>query len=113
MKSAGSWTKIVHGLCAFFWHREDRARQVLKGYLHEKPCSGDFRESPKNAALEDKQKVKNRIAEASQYVPLERLCLSPQCGFASTEEGNKLTEKQQWNKIRLMLKIAHSVWKNK
>ena len=67
----------------------------------------------KNAALEDKQKVKNRIAEASQYVPLERLCLSPQCGFASTEEGNKLTEKQQWNKIRLMLKIAHSVWKNK
>lgn len=67
----------------------------------------------KNATLEDKREVKARILEATKYIPLERLCLSPQCGFASTEEGNKLTEVQQWNKIRLMLKIAHSVWKNK
>lgn len=67
----------------------------------------------KSASLEDKQAVKARILEATKYVPLERLCLSPQCGFASTEEGNKLTERQQWNKIRLTLKIAHAVWKNK
>ena len=64
-------------------------------------------------SLEKKEEVIARIKEASQYVPLENLYLSTQCGFASTEEGNKLTEKQQWNKIRLMLKIAHSVWKNK
>ena len=67
----------------------------------------------KNAALEDKQTIKNRILKATKYIPLDRLCLSPQCGFASTKEGHKLSEVQQWNKIRLMLKIAHSVWKNK
>ena len=47
-----------------------------------------------------------RIQEASQYVPLDNLCVSPQCGFASTEEGNDLTEQQQWDKIDLVLKAA-------
>ncbi|MEL5941090.1 5-methyltetrahydropteroyltriglutamate--homocysteine methyltransferase, partial [Tetragenococcus halophilus] len=52
------------------------------------------------------------IREASQFVPLENLCLSPQCGFASTEEGNILTEEQQWNKIRFIKDIAQEVWKD-
>lgn len=61
-------------------------------------------------ALEDAGEVIRRIREASEYVPLEQLCLSPQCGFSSTEEGNALTEEQQWAKIRLIQKIAGEVW---
>ena len=64
----------------------------------------------KNPELEAKDAVVRRIREASQYVPLERLCLSPQCGFASTEEGNKLTEEEEWNKLRLIKEISEEVW---
>lgn len=60
--------------------------------------------------LEDKEAIKARIHEATQYVPLERLCLSPQCGFSSTEEGNLLTEEQEWAKVRLVRDIAREVW---
>jgi 5-methyltetrahydropteroyltriglutamate--homocysteine methyltransferase len=60
--------------------------------------------------LEDAGRIKERIAEAAAYVPLEQLCLSPQCGFASTEEGNLLTEEQQWEKVRHVVKIAEAVW---
>ncbi|ULJ59679.1 5-methyltetrahydropteroyltriglutamate--homocysteine S-methyltransferase [Wielerella bovis] len=60
--------------------------------------------------LEDKDVIKARIAEAAKYVPLERLALSPQCGFASTEEGNILTEAEQWAKVRLVEEIAKEVW---
>ncbi|NGZ76311.1 5-methyltetrahydropteroyltriglutamate--homocysteine S-methyltransferase [Saccharibacillus alkalitolerans] len=61
--------------------------------------------------LEDKDAVKRRIEEASRYVSLDQLCLSPQCGFASTEEGNLLTEEQQWEKLRHVAEIAEDVWK--
>lgn len=64
----------------------------------------------KRPQLEDKAQIIARIKEASQYVPLDRLCLSPQCGFASTEEGNILTEQEQWNKIKLIKEIAEEVW---
>ena len=64
----------------------------------------------KLAKLEDKETVIARIKEASQYVPLENLCLSPQCGFASCEIGNKLTEEQQWAKVKLVKEIAEEVW---
>ena len=60
--------------------------------------------------LEDKEVIKARIKEAQEYVPLENLCLSPQCGFASTEEGNKLTVEDQWAKIRLINDIVADVW---
>ena len=60
--------------------------------------------------LEDKNLVKERIREASEYVPLNQLCLSTQCGFSSTEEGNVLTQEEQWAKIRLVNEIAHEVW---
>ena len=66
----------------------------------------------KTPALEDKATVIARIREAAQYVPLERLYLSPQCGFASCEIGNKLTEEEQWAKLRLVKEIAQEVWKD-
>ncbi len=66
--------------------------------------------SSKTGELEDKAQIIARIREAEKVVPLERLCLSPQCGFASTEEGNILTEEQQWEKIRLIQEIAREVW---
>lgn len=64
----------------------------------------------KNPTLEEKSIIINRIKEASKYIPLNQLSLSPQCGFASTEEGNILTEEDQWNKIRLIKEIAEEVW---
>ena len=64
----------------------------------------------KNGQLEDRDQIISRIKEASQFIPLDRLCLSSQCGFASTEEGNILTEKQQWEKIRLIRSIAEEIW---
>ena len=64
----------------------------------------------KKPELEDLDKVVARIQEASQYLPLDNLCVSPQCGFASTEEGNDLTEQQQWDKIDLVVKAAQKVW---
>lgn len=66
----------------------------------------------KSPALENKEDVIARIREASKYVPLERLCLSPQCGFSSTEEGNLLTEEDQWKKIALIKEIAETVWQD-
>ena len=64
----------------------------------------------KSGDLEDKGEVIARIKEASQYVPLEQLCLSPQCGFSSTEEGNILTIETQWDKLKLIDEIVHEVW---
>ena len=65
----------------------------------------------KSPVLESKEELKNRIKEATKYVPLDRLCLSPQCGFASCEIGNKLTEEEQWAKLALVKEIAEEVWK--
>lgn len=64
----------------------------------------------KTPELENKETVIARIHEAAKYVPLDRLCLSPQCGFASCEIGNKLTEDEQWAKLKLVKEIAEEVW---
>jgi 5-methyltetrahydropteroyltriglutamate--homocysteine methyltransferase len=64
----------------------------------------------KSGALEKKDDIKRRIDEATKYVALDQLCLSPQCGFASTEEGNTLTEDEQWAKLRLVVELAEEVW---
>lgn len=64
----------------------------------------------KSGELENEEDVITRIKEASQYVPLDRLSLSPQCGFSSTEEGNELTEEDQWKKLELIKRIADKVW---
>jgi 5-methyltetrahydropteroyltriglutamate--homocysteine methyltransferase len=64
----------------------------------------------KSGRLENKDDIKRRIDEASKYVAPEQLCLSPQCGFASTEEGNVLSEDEQWAKLRMIVEIAEDVW---
>ncbi|MFN3348432.1 5-methyltetrahydropteroyltriglutamate--homocysteine S-methyltransferase [Pseudorhodoplanes sp.] len=64
----------------------------------------------KTGTLESKDLLKKRIEEAAKIVPLEQLCLSPQCGFASTEEGNVLAEDEQWAKLRLCVEVAEEVW---
>jgi 5-methyltetrahydropteroyltriglutamate--homocysteine methyltransferase len=66
----------------------------------------------KSGTLERKDDIKRRIDQATKYVRLEQLCLSPQCGFASTEEGNILAEKEQWAKLRMIVELAHEVWGN-
>ena len=66
----------------------------------------------KSGSLEEPDAVKRRIEEATKYVAVDQLCLSPQCGFASTEEGNILTEEQQWAKLEMIVKIADEFWGN-
>jgi 5-methyltetrahydropteroyltriglutamate--homocysteine methyltransferase len=64
----------------------------------------------KRGELESKDELKRRIEEASRYAPIEQLCLSPQCGFSSTVEGNVLSEEEQWAKLRLIVEVADEVW---
>ena len=64
----------------------------------------------KSGELENRDEIIARIKEAAQYVDINQLCLSPQCGFASTEEGNILTEEQQWKKLEFIRSIAEEVW---
>jgi 5-methyltetrahydropteroyltriglutamate--homocysteine methyltransferase len=66
----------------------------------------------KTGALESKDDIKRRLDEAAKFAPLEQLALSPQCGFASTEEGNVLSEEEQWAKLRRVVEIANEVWGN-
>jgi len=64
----------------------------------------------KSGRLESKDDVKRRIEQAAKFVSLEQLCLSPQCGFASTEEGNILAEDEQWAKLRMIVELSEEVW---
>jgi 5-methyltetrahydropteroyltriglutamate--homocysteine methyltransferase len=64
----------------------------------------------KSGALEKKDDIKRRIDEAAKFAPIEQFCLSPQCGFASTEEGNILAEQEQWAKLRMIADVADEVW---
>jgi 5-methyltetrahydropteroyltriglutamate--homocysteine methyltransferase len=64
----------------------------------------------KSGELETREGLERRIEEASRFVDLDQLCLSPQCGFSSTSEGNVLTEEQQWDKLRRIVETAKSVW---
>ncbi|MEI7805318.1 MAG: 5-methyltetrahydropteroyltriglutamate--homocysteine S-methyltransferase [Hyphomicrobiales bacterium] len=65
----------------------------------------------KSGRLEPKDEIKRRIDEATKYVALDQICLSPQCGFASTEEGNILAEDEQWAKLRMIVELADEVWR--
>ena len=67
--------------------------------------------SSKTSLLEDKDALKRRIDQAAKHVPLESLCLSPQCGFSSTHHGNKLTEDEQWRKLERVIEVAGEVWR--
>jgi 5-methyltetrahydropteroyltriglutamate--homocysteine methyltransferase len=64
----------------------------------------------KSGALESADSLKRRIDDAARYIALDQLCLSPQCGFASTEEGNSLSEDEQWAKLARIVEVAHDVW---
>jgi 5-methyltetrahydropteroyltriglutamate--homocysteine methyltransferase len=64
----------------------------------------------KSGELEDRDALKRRIEEAARFVDLDQLCLSGQCGFSSTVEGNTLTLEQQWAKLRLIVETAAEVW---
>jgi 5-methyltetrahydropteroyltriglutamate--homocysteine methyltransferase len=64
----------------------------------------------KTGHLETADEIKRRIDAAARFVPLDQLCLSPQCGFASTEEGNTLSEDEQWAKLGFIVKVAEEVW---
>jgi len=64
----------------------------------------------KTGTLETKEDLKRRINEAAMYTDADQLCLSPQCGFASTEEGNVLAENEQWAKLSLIVEIARELW---
>ena len=64
----------------------------------------------KSGRLELRDELKRRLDEAAKYVPLEQLCLSPQCGFASTEEGNILSEDEQWAKLAMIVELAEEIW---
>ncbi len=68
--------------------------------------------STKTPALEDKDELKRRIERAAKFVPMEDLCVSPQCGFASSHHGNLLTEEQQWSKLALVVELAREVWRD-
>jgi len=64
----------------------------------------------KSGRLESKDEIRRRIEQAAKFVSLDQLCLSPQCGFASTEEGNVLAEDEQWAKLRMIVELAEEVW---
>jgi methionine synthase II (cobalamin-independent) len=64
----------------------------------------------KSGTLESKDEIKRRIDEAAKFVDIDQLCLSPQCGFASTEEGNILTEAQQWAKLKMIVELSEEIW---
>jgi 5-methyltetrahydropteroyltriglutamate--homocysteine methyltransferase len=99
----------VHGF--FMEYDSDRAgsfeplrmvpkdRQVVLGLV-----------TTKSGRLETKDEIKRRIEQAAKYISLDQLCLSPQCGFASTEEGNTLAEDEQWAKLRMIVEVAEEVW---
>ena len=65
----------------------------------------------KSGRLEPRDDIKKRIPEATKFVALDQLCLSPQCGFASTEEGNVLAEDEQWAKLKMIVELANEVWR--
>ena len=61
-------------------------------------------------ALEDKESIKARVREAAEFMPLEQLCISPQCGFASTHHGNELSEQQQWDKLKYIVEVSEEIF---
>lgn len=111
----GSYDKVAPTLFAkekvdsFFLEYDDERSGDFKALQHI-PAGGPsvvlglF--TSKTGELENKENIKARIQEASQYVPLEQICLSPQCGFASTHIGNKVTEEEQWEKLKYVVELS-------
>lgn len=115
----GTYEKIaknllgIEGIDGFFLEYDDQRSgdfDPLQYSKNQKIVLGLI--TTKQGKMEEKESIKNRIHEAGKVIPLERLCLSPQCGFASTEEGNHLSEQEQWEKVKLVIEIAKEVWKD-
>lgn len=115
----GSYEKIAKNLFSieafdgFFLEYDDERSggfEPLKELKQQRIVLGLI--TTKNGQLEESSTIIKRINEASQFVPLDQICLSPQCGFASTHEGNHLTEEDQWKKIELVKNIAKTVWQD-
>lgn len=115
----GSYAKIAPTLFAkekvngfFLEYDDDRSGDF--GPLEHIPNGGPLVVlgvfTSKFGTLEDKELIKARIEEATKYVPLEQLCISPQCGFASTHHGNLLTEEEQWAKLKYIVDISKEIW---
>jgi 5-methyltetrahydropteroyltriglutamate--homocysteine methyltransferase len=115
----GSYAKIAPTLFAkekvngfFLEYDDDRSGDFgpLEHIPNEGPqvVLGVF--TSKHGTLEDKENIKARVEEATKYVPLEQLCISPQCGFASTHHGNILTEDEQWAKLKYIVDISKEIW---
>lgn len=114
----GSYAKIASTLFA---------KEKVNGFFleYDDDRSGDFKPldyipndgpkvvlglfTSKHGELEDKETIKERIEEASQFIPKSQICLSPQCGFASTHHGNLLTEEEQWNKLRYIIELSEEL----
>lgn len=97
----------------FFLEYDDERSGSFKPLSHipdsgAKVVLGVF--TSKNGELENKESIKARVAEAAQYVPLAQICISPQCGFASTHHGNRLTEQQQWDKLRYIVEVSEEIF---
>jgi len=116
--SSGGYTpiaQILFGHCNvdgfFLEYDSDRAGdfEPLQYIRDQKVVLGLV--TSKTPELEDEQSIINRIYEAARYVKLDQLCLSPQCGFSSTEEGNMLTQEEQWKKLKMIKKISDRVWR--
>ena len=127
---------ICRGNRASMWHREgkyDAIAETLFGKLkydrllleYDTERAGGFEPlrfvpkgktvvlglvTTKSGQLESKDEIKRRIDQAAKFVSLDQLCLSPQCGFASTEEGNVLAEDEQWAKLKMIVETADEVW---
>ncbi len=104
----------VRGFDGFFLEYDDERSGSFEPLRHL-PADTDQRVvlglvTTKTDALEDPAALRARIDEAAKVVPLERLCLSPQCGFSSTEEGNSIDPQTQWKKLALVREVAESVW---
>ena len=115
----GSYAKIAPTLFAkekvngfFLEYDDDRSGdfQPLEHIPNGSPqvVLGVF--TSKHGTLEDKENIKARVEEATKFVPLEQLCISPQCGFASTHHGNILTEEEQWAKLKYIVDISKEIW---
>ena len=114
-------THVCRGNFRSTWISEGGYEPVAEVLLGQTDYDGYFLEyddkrvvlglvTSKTGDLEDKAAIEKRISEATRFAPLEQFCLSPQCGFASTEEGNVLTEEAQWKKLELIVEIAKETW---
>ena len=104
----------VRGLDGFFLEYDDERSGDFEPLRHLPAGTGQRvvlgLVTTKTDALEDPEAVKARIARAAEIVPLDQLCLSPQCGFSSTEEGNSIESETQWRKLALVRQVAEDVW---